>query len=355
MRKLIAIILAAMLCAGTVAGCSGGSVGAISPDEISLYYSNDDYNDEDYPEQVIISLPNPDLGTPYVGEIINKAGIEYEYINNNIYFDASEKVIFTFEAFDADGVRLNYACLYPEEQDINVNMAKGAYRGREVATWFAYLDPVVNTVSNEVRLMAWVPYNDSNGDIIGISKFMRTSETPSFRPLVIPYESDGRMSLAGASGMDAYLRFGNDAEDAIWNEIPDQSRNVTKVLEVTVGENYLPDENGIRFIGVGSGRSGDSPDGVLIICDVPSLEISYDGKTETFNSFNGVIYARLRFSLDERKGDAVIVNGKEYPKVFFGEYQRNYVVIIDEQCGQPVFSENDIMREYTITLASVEK
>jgi len=93
----------------------------------------------------------------------------------------------------------------------------------------------------------------------------------------------------------------------------------------------------------------------MIICDVPSLDITCDGKTETFTAFGGVIYAYIWPTHEERMGDAFIINGKEYPRIFFGEYQRNITVVVDELCNQPVFHENDILREYTIALAEIEK
>jgi len=184
---------------------------------------------------------------------------------------------------------------------------------------------------------------------------MRPSETQMFRPLVIPYDISGRITLAGAPGMDVYLRFGNDAENALWNQIPDMSRVETKVLEITVGENYLPDENGIRFVGVGHPGRTDIASDVLIICDVPTLDVTYSGGTETLVAFNGVAFSRFNFSSEDFNKDTITINGKEYPKVFFGEYQRNITVIIDEQCGQPVFHENDILRDYQIVLASNEQ
>jgi len=360
MRKLILYVLASLFCFNTVVGCSKTSAEDFYADMISTtYFVNDnapDYEAESYiPDQFIISLPNPEWGANSVGEIINNAGIEYEYSNNKLCFSSSAKVIFTFEAFDSNGVRLNYSCLYPDELGVNVDMAQFAYRDVEVATWFVYLDPANRTVNNEVRLMAWTPYNDSNGDLVGLFKFMRSSETQTLRPLVISYDVNGRITLAGAPGMDVYLHFGDDAEGALWNEIPDMSRIETQVLEITVGENYLPDENGIRFVGVGHPGRTDVSSDVLIICDVQTLEVTYSGGAETLVAFNGIAFTRLRFSEDDLNKETITINGKEYPKGFFGEYERNVSVIIDEQCGQPVFHENDLLRDYEIVLASNEQ
>ena len=50
--------------------------------------------------------------------------------------------------------------------------------------------------------------------------------------------------------MDWQGLYGENARATLWNEIPDISTNDTLTLEITVAENYEPDENGIRFIGV---------------------------------------------------------------------------------------------------------
>ena len=357
MKRIMFVLIVVIVCVAKVSGCSDDeSSGVIQPSEIEAFLNS--MNNNATPEgqkQVKLGIPRSSEWE-IVGEIINNAGIDYVLDERDLYFDASENVVLTFEAFDENGIRLNYECRYPSELLRNSNgFMQIAYRKVEVNSWIITIDTPDRTINNEVRLMSWTPYNDSNGYIIGFSKFLRTAETPVFRPIVIPYDDLYGVNLVGVPGKDRYLNFGKDAEDFLWNEIPDQSRHSTRVLEVTVGENYLPDENGIRFVGVGEPGRTDSPMEVMIICDAPSLDITYDGKIETFIAFGGVIYAKIWPTHEERMGDTFIINGKEYPRIFFGKYQRNITVVIDELCNQPVFHENDVLREYTIVLAEIEK
>jgi hypothetical protein len=223
----------------------------------------------------------------------------------------------------------------------------------EVAQWYVHLDPVGRNSEQEVRLMAHRTANTSSG-IAGFFQFARSSQEPSFRPIILPYDLVDRLRDPSVPGMDRNALFGDAAGYLFWNEIPDISPNTTETIEITVAENYLPDDNGIRFIGVGSPRVTTDRAHVLIMCDVPSLTVTYSGGTETLAAHNGVIFAMLRFTVDEHLADTIVINGKEYPKIFFGEYQRNFAVVIDEQFGQPRFSERSF-RDYQVVLAESER
>lgn len=373
MKKTL-VLTAIVLCVCILAGCSDK---AINPASVSGYpESNSDQTGSkqsivqqlgttgssapaeestpEIPKRAAINLPNPKWADNITGEIVNTAGIEYEYTDDCLYFDADEDVIFTFEAFSAEGVRLNYECRYPGDLARNEqNLSRTSYEGTEVLKWFVYFDTVSNGMDNEMRLMVWERVN-SYSDVVGLLKFMRASGETSFRPIVLPYERNRRISAAGVPGMDRVGSYGDAVQHAMWNEVSDISSIMTEVIEITVAENYMPDENGIRFVCIGHPRVTSDPADVLIICDVPTLTVSYSKGTKTLTAINGVIYATIGFTVDEHLSDKIILNDKEYPRLFFGEYKRNITVVIDEQFGQPVFGSKTL-RDYEIVIAEIER